>query len=112
MGPCGWLPVPADFLLRAGVVALMLTVSISAAGCGGSGGGSGDPIKIAFLTDCTTSFATSRPGWLAGAELPFLARGAKLRGSQPSNGVTRVTVGETPVQLLLGCESYTNFATL
>jgi len=108
MGLCGWLPVPADVLSRAGLAALTLALGLLATSCGG--GGSNGPIKIAFLTDCTTPL--SSPAYNAGAELPFLQRGAKLRGSQPSDGVTGITVASRRVRLLLGCESYGNFASL
>jgi branched-chain amino acid transport system substrate-binding protein len=88
----------------------MLTVGLLATSCGG-GGGSDDPIKIAFVTDCNSELSTSGPS-LAGAELPFLQRGAKLRGPSPSSGVTEATVYGRRVQLLHDCESYGDFSTL
>jgi branched-chain amino acid transport system substrate-binding protein len=98
---------------RAGLVALVLTLGLLAAGCGGGGGGgSPPPIKIAFITNCAGPFLRDREHSQAGAELPFLRRGAKLRGGEPSNGVTAATVARRRVQLLLGCESYGNFTTL
>jgi branched-chain amino acid transport system substrate-binding protein len=95
---------------RGGLVALTLTLGLLATSCGG--GGSNHPIKIAFITDCWSPFAQFRPNVLAGAELPFLRRGAKLRGSKLSNGVTDATVAGKRVELLLGCESYGDFTTL
>jgi branched-chain amino acid transport system substrate-binding protein len=106
--------VPADVLSRGGLGALALTIVLLAASCGGGGGGSGHPIKIAFITDCAPPFGSGseRESTVAGAELPFLQRGAKLRGADPLRGVTSATVAGRRVQLLLGCEDYGNFATL
>jgi len=94
---------------------LAFTIALLAASCGGGGGGSGGsghPIKIAFITDCAPPFDSDRESTVAGAELPFLERGAKLRGADPLKGVTAATVAGRRVQLLLGCEDYGNFATL
>lgn len=109
MARCGWLPMPADVLSRGGVAALVLSLGLLATSCGG--GGSNDSIKIAFVTECQSSLQDQEAS-VAGAELPFLRRGAKLRGSLPSNGVTEATVSGKRVQLLLGCETYPDFATL
>jgi len=103
--------VPADVLPRVGFVALAVTVGLLAAGCGG-GSGSNRPIKIAFVTDCAPPFDSNRQPTLAGAELPFLQRGARLRGPEPSNGVTAATVEGKRVQLLLRCEAYGDFTSL
>src|SRR5215475_9003239 len=110
MARSGWLRLPAEVASRAGL-ALALALGLAATGCGG-GGGSDHPIKIAFLTDCSTSLAQYRPQWLAGAELPFLSRGAKLRVPDAADGVTEATVAERRVRLLLPCESYGEFGTL
>jgi branched-chain amino acid transport system substrate-binding protein len=110
MARCGWLLVPTDVLSRCGLIALVLTLGLLATGCGG--GGSADPIKIAFVTDCGPPFNDDIEPTLAGAELPFLQRGAKLRGHDPSSGVTGATVAGRRVQLLRGCVRYTNFVTL
>ena len=100
----------ADVLSRVQLVALLLTLGLLATSCGG--GSSNGPIKIALVTDCTTSFVQFRQPVIAGAELAFLKRGAKLRGAEPSDGVTDVTVGGRRVQLLLPCETYGDFRTL
>ena len=44
--------MPADVLSRGGLVVLTLILGLLAASCGG--GGSNDPIKIAFVYDCTS----------------------------------------------------------
>jgi branched-chain amino acid transport system substrate-binding protein len=110
MERCGWLPVPADALSRGGFVALTLALGLLTTGCGGAG--SNDPIKIAFVTDCGPPFNVDIESTVAGAELPFLQRGAKLRGPEPSTGVTEATVAGRRIQLLRGCVAYTNFTTL
>lgn len=103
--------MPAEVSSRARVVALIVTLGLLASSCGG-GGGSDHPIKIAFISDCTSGFSPHRPQNVAGAELPFLRRGAKLRGAQPADGVTESTIAGKHVQLLLPCESYPVFTTL
>jgi branched-chain amino acid transport system substrate-binding protein len=97
----------AEFLSRLGVVGLTLTLALLVTGCGGSG----NSIKIALVTDCHSPFASPEQS-VAGAELPFLQRGAQLRRTQPTDGVTAVTIAGEHVQLVLRCESYPNFVTL
>jgi branched-chain amino acid transport system substrate-binding protein len=100
----------ADVLASVGF-ALALGVGLLATGCG-EVRNSNPPIKIAFVTDCAPPFGPDRQKATAGAELPFLQRGAKLRGPEPSNGVTAVTVAGRRVELLLRCEAYGDFTSL
>src|SRR5262252_2243018 len=100
----------ADTLSRAGLAGLTLILALLAASCGG--GRRSDVIKIAFITDCTSPFSGGGERYMAGAELPFLGRGSKLRGSEPSDGVTEATIPGKRVQLLVRCESYGDFTTL
>jgi branched-chain amino acid transport system substrate-binding protein len=103
--------MPADVLSRGGLLVLMVTLGLLATSCGG-GRSSNDPIKIAFITDCGYPFTTDTEPLFAAADLPFLQRGAKLRGREPSNGVTGATVAGRPVQLLRECVPYGDFASL
>src|SRR5690349_5403983 len=45
---------------------------------------------------------------VAAAELPLIERGAKLRGTTPSDGLGAVTVGGRRVELLVGCVAGAN----
>lgn len=56
-----------------------------------------------MLTDCQGPFKSFEDAQLSGAQLPFLERGASLRGASPLAGVTTATVSGTPVELLSGC---------
>jgi branched-chain amino acid transport system substrate-binding protein len=61
-------------------------------------------IRIGVLADCESSeFAGGYESEIAGAELPLLRRGAKLRGPKPSAGVTAVMVAGKRVELVVGC---------
>ena len=51
-------------------------------------------------------FADFRDLTLAGAELPFIQRGAHPIGKDPGAGVTSVPVGGRPVELLDACERW------
>src|SRR5215471_19090523 len=89
---------------------LVLVVAALAGGCGGS---SRDPFKVAVLAFCdarisTLAFQQDRSD--AGAELPFLRRGAKLRAQAPSAGITDISVGGRRVELLLGCAGFGSWA--
>ncbi len=76
-----------------------LLAVLSALGCGGGG----DPIRIGVLADCQGPLRGLQDAQLSGAELPFLARGARLAGKAPTDGVTSVTVGGREVELVQGC---------
>ena len=87
-------------------VQLVLASSLAAlvavaSGCGGNS--KEDAIRIGVLSDCESSFSSTYEATIAGAELPLLRRGAKLRGPKPSDGVTRTTVAGKPVELVVGC---------
>ena len=49
---------------------------------------------------------------LAGAELPFVERGASLRGAKPSDGVGSVTVAGSRVELVIGCDLNGSFTSI
>ena len=85
--------------LTAAVTAALL-LALAATSCGSS---NRDTIRIGIMGDCWTSFAPATVSFMAGAELPFVERGAKPRGSNPSNGVGSVTVAGKRVELLSDC---------
>ena len=96
----------ADVRLIA-AAASFLALALAAAGCGSAQ----KPIKIGFFFDCKGGFSTSYEAALAGAELPFIERGAKLVGATPSSGVSSISVGGRRVELELGCDFYASFTT-
>src|SRR6516225_6405300 len=85
---------------RVAVAALLCAL---AAGCGAGSGERPKPIRIGVLADCQTPLLTSYAAALAGAELPLLERGARLRGPSPSDGVLGASVAGTPIELDFGC---------
>jgi branched-chain amino acid transport system substrate-binding protein len=86
-------------------VQLFLASSLAAvvAASSGCGGSRADVIRIGVLSDCESSFSSQYEATIAGAELPLLRRGARLRGPKPSDGLTRTTVAGKPVELVVGC---------
>ena len=90
--------------MRASAALALLLVSLTAAaGCGGS---SQPPIRIGLYGDCYGPFGLGNQLLTAGAELPFVRRGATLRGNQPTDGVRPVTVAGRRVELVLDCDFY------
>jgi branched-chain amino acid transport system substrate-binding protein len=86
---------------------LLVALAVLAGGCGGRR--STEPFRIAVFAFCdarVSNLALQQDRADAGAELPFLRRGAKLRGSAPSAGVTDISVGGRRVELLLGCAGF------
>ena len=85
---------------------LAVALALAAAGCGGAGGGT---ITIGVLSYCQGASTENGEQIVAGAELPLIERGAKLRGRKPSDGITDATVAGKRVRLLLGCMRYRAF---
>ena len=85
---------------------LAVALALAAAGCGGAGGGT---ITIGVLSYCQGASPENGEQIVAGAELPLIERGAKLRGRKPSDGITDATVAGKRVRLLLGCMRYRAF---
>ena len=83
------------------VVATALAVFAAAvAGCG-----TDEPVvRIGVLADCQGALRGFGDGELAGAELAFLRRGARLLGTGPSGGVSAIDVGGRRVELVQGCQ--------
>jgi branched-chain amino acid transport system substrate-binding protein len=81
--------------------AIAVGVALLVVSCGGD---SRQTFRIGVISDCHGAFAPYYEQSLAGAELPFIQRGARLRGSKPSDGVEAISLGSTRVELLPGCE--------
>ena len=83
------------------VVAAALAVFAAAvAGCGTDE----QVVRIGVLADCQGALRGFGDGELAGAELPFLRRGARLLGTGPGGGVSAIDVGGRRVELVQGCQ--------
>jgi branched-chain amino acid transport system substrate-binding protein len=73
------------------------------AACGGGNGERPGTIRIGVLAQCQTPLLTTYAQDLAGAELPLLWRGGRLRGSSPSDGVVGASVAGRRIELVFGC---------
>jgi branched-chain amino acid transport system substrate-binding protein len=82
-------------LVGVAIISLVLLV----ASCGGNS----RAVKVGVLVDCTGPFSSAEQAVVAGVELPFLARGGRLRGSLPSQGITGASVAGRPVDVVVGC---------
>ena len=85
--------------VTAAVTAAVL-LALAATSCGSSNRAT---IRIGIMGDCWESFAPNTPLFMAGAELPFVERGAKPLGSNPLDGVESVTVAGKRVELVSAC---------
>jgi branched-chain amino acid transport system substrate-binding protein len=85
---------------RAALVLLAGILLPLGAGCAGSKGAS---FRIGILSDCYGAFSSTHEVIVASAELPLLARGGKLRGNKPSDGIEATRVAGRTVELLVGC---------
>ena len=72
-----------------------------AASCGNSPRGT---IRVGFLGSCKGPPSTWYDESVAGAELPFIERGAKPLGPKPSDGITSISIDGKRVELVLGCD--------
>jgi branched-chain amino acid transport system substrate-binding protein len=84
----------------AALLALAAGIAAAAAGCGGP---HTKAFRIGILSDCYGPFSSAHELIVASAELPLLARGGRLRGKNPSDGVAGARAAGRPVQLLVGC---------
>ena len=85
---------------RLALLSAVLAAGALASGCGES---SPPPITIGVLSQCAGSFSSLYEPSLAAAELPVLARGAKLEGELPSQGLRNEKVAGHPLRIALGC---------
>jgi branched-chain amino acid transport system substrate-binding protein len=93
---------------------LGLTAAALGAAAFGSGCAGGDErsLRIGVLRDCVGAFRNLGDAALSGAELPFLARGAELRGTGPGAGVSAAEVAGRSVELVPGCTEGGEFTTV
>lgn len=99
----------AKALARLALGALAVGLAVLAAGCSGGRGG---VIRIGVIADCEGFFSSGFESALAGAELPLIDRGARLRGAKPSDGIEGASVAGKRVELLFGCERSTRATTI
>ena len=96
-----------DLHLRALVAVLvagacLATVAVSAAFAAPKAG----PVKVAIMTDCKGAFAFGYEFDIGGAQAAFarFAGGKTKSGAKPSAGMTGISVGGTPVEIVgYGC---------
>jgi branched-chain amino acid transport system substrate-binding protein len=88
--------------MRASVAAVIVAsvASALAAGCGSS---KAHVFRIGVLSDCYGFAAGLHELNVASAELPLIARGAKLLRHEPSDGLRAAAVADRQVELVLGC---------
>ena len=94
---------------RRGPLVALIVGLLALIGCTGSPAppaAGRDPIRIGVVTICEGVFSENLDATLAGAELPFIERGAHLTGTSPKDGVTSVSVGGRQVELMYACERY------
>jgi len=85
---------------RPGIVLLAALFVFAATSCGSE---SKRTIRVGFLGACKGPPGTWYDESVAGAELPFIERGAKPLGPKPSDGITSVSIDGARVELILGC---------
>jgi branched-chain amino acid transport system substrate-binding protein len=86
--------------LRIAIVAALCAATV---GCGGVSGDRANAIRIGVLANCQELGTDFYQQSLAGAELPLLSRGGRLRGGSPLAGVSEASVAGKPVELAFGC---------
>jgi branched-chain amino acid transport system substrate-binding protein len=92
-------------LLAMGAAACL---ALGSAGCGEQE----PPIRVAVLTECIGTLEASKESILAAAQLPFIERGARLRGTDPAAGLEGASFGGRPVEMLVGCTLVSNLSGL
>jgi branched-chain amino acid transport system substrate-binding protein len=90
--------------VRRVTIAVLAVTILGLAGCSEKGKST---IRIGVLGVCQGVFAPLYQEVIAGAELPLLERGAKLRGSKPSDGVRGAKIAGHRVELVFGCSDET-----
>jgi branched-chain amino acid transport system substrate-binding protein len=88
--------------------AVLVAGVLAVAGCGGSE----RPVRIGVVVDCVGVNRPLQGAELAGAELPLLRRGARLRGGDALGGITPATIAGRRVELVPGCTELYEFSTL
>src|SRR5690242_21199792 len=96
----------AERLLRIAVAAGLVAVALPA--CAPDP----PPLRLGVLADCVGRARGTQDEVLAGAELPLLRRGARLRGTRPTDGISPTRVGNRPVEMVTGCSEAGEYSTL
>ena len=86
---------------RLGLPSLCALLVLASASCGDGPRGT---IHIGFFSTCRGTTSRFYEESVAGAELPFIERGAKPLGSTPSDGITSISIAGKRVELVLGCD--------
>jgi branched-chain amino acid transport system substrate-binding protein len=90
--------------VRRVALAALLGATTLVAGCGGGGK---TPIRVGILGVCQGVFTPFYDEAVAGAELPLIQRGGRLRGEKPADGVRGAKIAGHPVELSFGCSDDT-----
>jgi ABC-type branched-subunit amino acid transport system substrate-binding protein len=97
----------------AAALVVVVVVAAAAAAVAAVGRRQAPPLRVAVLADCVGFFRGYHGLELAGAELPFLERGAQARSADPASGVTDAALGHgRRARLLIGCDEGGEFSTL
>jgi branched-chain amino acid transport system substrate-binding protein len=89
------------------LVPLVAVLAAVAAGCGDE-----RPFRVGVMVDCQGLLRAFGAQMLAGAELPFLERGAQLRGRTPEGGITPAHIGGRRVEFVRGCSEGGEYTTV
>jgi branched-chain amino acid transport system substrate-binding protein len=98
----------AELRRAAAALGAMAATATLVAGCGGAP----RPLRVGVVVDCVGVNRPLQGAELAGAELPLVQRGARLRGNDAGDGIGRVTIAGRPVELVRGCTELYEFSTL
>ncbi len=88
---------------RIGAAAVVAAVAVASVACGGDP----EPLRVGVLVECDSLFGSTRPGALAGAELPLVERGARP-GAEPGELDGAVVAGR-PIEIVPACSQVTRF---
>ena len=94
-------------MTRLAAAAVVAACALMAGGCASD---DPPPLRVGVLVECTGLLEASGDGMLAGAQLPFIERGAELAGTDPNEGLRDVEVGGRPVEIAKGCTEITAIA--
>jgi hypothetical protein len=98
---------------RRSVVLLTVVASVIAAAAATASNRADPAVRVGVVVDCVGFFRSYEGLMLAGAELPFLDRGAHLRSTDPSDGVTDAKLPDgRHAHLAVACDEGGEFSTL
>ena len=101
--------MPADVGRTAALlIAVLGTAALLAAACGGEP----RPLRVGVVVDCVGVNRPLEGAELAGAELPLVERGARVRGDDALDGITPARISGRPVEVVRGCTELYEFSTL